>query len=179
MKLTSKITLALAVAAASTVASASDNWTNSSGQVWRNTTGLCWQNNFWTPATAAAECGAVQEVTADKITLSADAFFNFDKAVLKPAGEEVLTKLAAQLKNLKLESAIATGYTDSVGSEAYNLALSERRAKAVKAFLVAQGVPADQIVTIGKGEADPAASNATAEGRAKNRRVVLDIVASK
>lgn len=179
MKLTSKITLALAVAAVSATAAASDNWVNRNGLVWKNVDGLCWQNRAWTPATAAAQCGQDVAVTAQKVTFSADTFFAFDSAALKPAGREILNKVAAQLQSLNLESAIATGYTDSVGTAEYNLALSKRRANAVKAYLVSKGVPADQIVTVGKGEAEPAATNQTAPGRALNRRVVLEIVASK
>jgi outer membrane protein OmpA-like peptidoglycan-associated protein len=65
------------------------------------------------------------------------------------------------------------GHTDNTGSEAYNQALSERRAEAVKAWIVAQGVNPAQITTTGKGETEPTDDNSTAEGRQNNRRVVI------
>jgi OOP family OmpA-OmpF porin len=69
---------------------------------------------------------------------------------------------------------IATGHTDSVGTDAYNQRLSERRAAAVKDYLVSKGIPASKITTIGKGESQPVATNKTAEGRQKNRRVDIE-----
>src|ERR1700737_929247 len=70
------------------------------------------------------------------------------------------------------------GHTDSTGSPAYNLKLSQRRADSVRDYLVSEGVSADQLVTKGYGQAQPAASNKTAEGRAKNRRVVMYVVSN-
>ncbi len=108
------------------------------------------------------------------ITLSADALFAFDKSVLKPEGK---TAIDRELKRTKFEGGaigIATvkvvGNTDSIGTDAYNQKLSERRANAVKDYLVSKGVPATKIHTEGHGERDPVASNKTKEGRAKNRR---------
>jgi OOP family OmpA-OmpF porin len=69
---------------------------------------------------------------------------------------------------------IATGHTDSIGTERYNQKLSERRAAAVKAYLVSKGIPASKITTIGKGETQPVATNKTAAGRQKNRRVDIE-----
>ena len=74
---------------------------------------------------------------------------------------------------------IAVGHTDSVGTDAYNQKLSERRAEAVKAYLVSLGVPKSRIYTEGKGESMPAADNKTAQGRAKNRRVEVEVVGTK
>ena len=70
---------------------------------------------------------------------------------------------------------IATGHTDSVGSEAYNQRLAEARAEAVKAYLVRHGVDVKRVRAIGKGKTEPVADNATAEGRARNRRVDVSV----
>ncbi|WP_152911231.1 OmpA family protein, partial [Burkholderia cenocepacia] len=66
-----------------------------------------------------------------------------------------------------------TGFTDSVGSDDYNLALSKRRAESVAAYLKAHGLKTDSMTVSGRGKADPVASNATPEGRASNRRVEI------
>jgi OOP family OmpA-OmpF porin len=78
------------------------------------------------------------------------------------------------MSGVDLEMVIATGHTDSIGSDAYNQKLSERRAAAVKDYLVSKGIPASKITTIGKGESQPVATNKTAEGRQKNRRVDIE-----
>lgn len=186
MNKTSKIAIGLAIAGMAAVgtATASDNWTNVSGNVWMDASGQnCWRDAFWTPATAAEGCGKpvadVVAPTASKVVLNADTFFDFDKSTLKPEGKQVLDQVAQQAKALNLETVIAVGYTDSTGPASYNLGLSDRRAASVKQYLIGQGIPADRIYTEGKGEADPIASNATREGRAKNRRVELEIVGTR
>ena len=121
------------------------------------------------PATAAAP-------SSEKVTFEADTFFDFDKSVLKPAGKSKLSDLASKLQGIDIEVVVATGHTDSVGSDSYNMKLSLRRANAVKAFLVSKGIPADRIFTAGKGETTPVASNKTREGRAQNRRVEVEVV---
>ncbi|GAB4398104.1 MAG: hypothetical protein OHK0048_08660 [Rhodoferax sp.] len=110
-----------------------------------------------------------------KVTFSADAFFDFDKSILKPEGKQKLTEFVNQLKANKLEkeALIAVGHTDSRGSDQYNIGLSLRRATAVKAFLISQGLRDDQITVQGKGESEPIATNDTDEGRARNRRVEI------
>lgn len=111
-----------------------------------------------------------------KVTFKSDALFDFDKAELKPEGKKGLDELVAKIKGMSLDVAIAVGHTDGMGSEAYNQALSERRANAVKDYLVSQGLPADKVRAEGKGESEPVASNDTREGRAKNRRVDVTVV---
>jgi len=110
-----------------------------------------------------------------KVTLSADALFDFDKAVLKSADQAELDALAVSVKGIDLEMLIAVGHTDAIGTDAYNLGLSKRRAEAVKTYLVSKGVDAKRIRTEGRGKTQPVADNSTEEGRALNRRVVIEV----
>jgi OOP family OmpA-OmpF porin len=113
------------------------------------------------------------------VTLAADVFFDFDKAVLKPEGKAKLDDLVGKLKAVNLEVIIAIGHTDNIGSKAYNQKLSVRRAEAVKAYLVSKGIEPNRIYTEGKGLTQPIADNRTAEGRAKNRRVEIEVVGTR
>jgi OmpA-OmpF porin, OOP family len=108
------------------------------------------------------------------VVIQADALFDFDKSVLRPDGRKSIDDALAKISGVDLEMVIATGHTDSVGTDAYNQKLSERRAAAVKDYLVSKGIPASKITTIGKGESQPVATNKTAEGRQKNRRVDIE-----
>ncbi|MFT4195895.1 outer membrane protein OmpA [Ottowia sp.] len=196
-----------AFAAGSTINS--DNWRNGHGNlIWKNGTNeLCWRDASWTPATAAPGCdGALAAaapapaapapaatpapapaptpapqppVAAQKVTYAADAFFDFDKSVLKPEGRAKLDDLVSKIQGINLEVIIAVGHTDSIGSDAYNQRLSVRRAEAVKAYLVSKGIERNRIYTEGKGEKQPVADNRTAEGRAKNRRVEVEVVGTR
>ncbi|ADU92080.1 outer membrane protein OmpA [Taylorella equigenitalis] len=184
--MTSKFALAIALAFSAGVASAQtvDNWVSDFGDPVVSDFGDCWQNDFWTPATALPECGGVTEpsapaaqpITANKVTFNADTFFDFDKSSLKPEGRTVLDQIAEQVKLLTLESLITVGHTDSIGTNAYNQKLSERRAATVKNYLIDKGVPAEQIIASGRGETQPIADNRTREGRAQNRRVDIEMV---
>jgi OOP family OmpA-OmpF porin len=97
--------------------------------------------------------------------IQADALFDFDKSVVRPDGKKSIDDALAKLAGVDLEMVIATGHTDSVGTDAYNQKLSERRAAAVKDYLVSKGIPSAKVTTIGKGESQPVATNKTAEGR--------------
>ncbi len=131
------------------------------------------------PAPAPAPAAAPQPPAATKVTYAADAFFDFDKSVLKPEGRAKLDDLVSKMKGINLEVIIAVGHTDSVGSDAYNQRLSVRRSEAVKAYLVSKGVERNRVYTEGKGEKQPVADNKTAEGRAKNRRVEIEVVGTR
>lgn len=121
----------------------------------------------------------VMETVVEKITLDTDAYFDFDKSVLKKGGEDSLKLLANRLSGMSIKVIVATGHTDAIGSEAYNLKLSERRAAAVKTYLLSQSLPADRIYTQGKGESEPIASNNNSKGRSENRRVDIEVVSTR
>ncbi len=132
------------------------------------------------PAAAApAPAPAPTPAAASKVTYAADAFFDFDKSVLKPEGKAKLDDLVSKVKGINLEVIIAVGHTDSIGTDAYNQKLSVRRAEAVKAYLVSKGIEKNRVYTEGKGEKQPVADNRTAEGRAKNRRVEIEVVGTR
>lgn len=100
-----------------------------------------------------------------------DVNFDFDKSTLKPGAVATLDNVADELKNQGGVGYEVAGFTDSVGTEAYNQGLSERRANAVADYLVQQGVSRGQLTVRGYGESNPVASNADSAGRAQNRRV--------
>jgi OmpA-OmpF porin, OOP family len=131
------------------------------------------------PVAAPKPAPAPQPPAATKVTYAADAFFDFDKAVLKPEGKAKLDDLAGKVKDINLEVIIAVGHTDSVGSDAYNQKLSVKRSEAVKAYLVSKGIEKNRVYTEGKGEKQPVADNKTTEGRAKNRRVEIEVVGTR
>ncbi|MES2262378.1 MAG: OmpA family protein [Pseudomonadota bacterium] len=117
--------------------------------------------------------------TSEKVSFSAEALFDFDKAVLKPAGKADLDSLLGKLQGMNTEAVITVGYTDSIGRAEYNRKLSVRRAESVKAYLVSKGIDASRVYTEGKGETQPVADNKTAAGRAKNRRVTVEVVGTR
>ena len=98
---------------------------------------------------------------------------------MKPEGKAKLDDVVSKLGSINLEVIIAVGHTDSVGSDAYNQALSLRRSEAVKSYLVGKGVEKNRVYTEGKGEKQPVADNKSADGRAKNRRVEIEVVGTK
>jgi OOP family OmpA-OmpF porin len=131
------------------------------------------------PAEPAPAPAPAPVPTAEKVSYQADAFFDFDKAVLKPTGKQALDELTSKLGDMNLEVIIAVGHTDSIGTDAYNQKLSIRRAEAVKAYLKSKGVDQARIYTEGKGEKQPVADNKTAAGRAQNRRVEIEVVGTR
>ena len=126
------------------------------------------------PTAPAAPARPAPASVRQAVVIQADALFDFDKSVLRPDGRKSIDDAVGKLRGVDLEMVIATGHTDSVGSDAYNQKLSERRAAAVKDYLVSKGIAASKITTLGKGESQPVATNKTAEGRQKNRRVDIE-----
>ena len=129
-----------------------------------------------TPAPAAS-IAAEAQVMRNEVHLDGDAFFRFDHADLSADAIAALDELIAKLKSdARVSRVSVVGHTDSVGSEAYNQKLSERRAASAKAHLVSRGIPAEQIDTRGEGELNPAFPNDSAENRQKNRRVDVEFL---
>lgn len=126
------------------------------------------------PAAPAPAARPAPASVRQAVVIQADALFDFDKSVLRPDGRRSIDDALAKMRGVDLEMVIATGHTDSVGTDQYNQRLSERRAAAVKDYLVSKGIAASKITTIGKGESQPVATNRTAEGRQKNRRVDIE-----
>jgi len=119
-----------------------------------------------------APAPAIEPAAPRKLTLEGVNFDN-DSAKLRPESIAILDNAAATLKEWGEVKVEVAGHTDSVNSDAYNLRLSQRRAEAVRAYLIKQGVAADRLTAKGYGEANPVADNKTADGRYQNRRVEL------
>jgi OOP family OmpA-OmpF porin len=159
----------------------------------RDSSGDCWRTGYWTPAMATYECDPellpkpVKTVEAtepapapvpanygepEKISLSSDQLFDFDKANLKPEGKQALDDLVSKLQGVKYDTIVVIGYADRIGSDAYNKKLSMRRAEAVKSYLVNEkGIAADSVFTDGKGEANPVTGN-TCKGDKKTKALI-------
>lgn len=155
----------------------------------------CWRTSDWTPALAQEPCDPVlrpavvaQAAPAPKampapapapvvvatpipaplpakINFSADALFGFDKSVIQPEGRKMLDDLSAQLKTANVDVIHVTGHTDRLGTVAYNQKLSERRAHAVRDYLVTGGFAAEKIDAKGMGETQPMTATADCKGR--------------
>jgi OmpA-OmpF porin, OOP family len=209
MKHLNKLSALILMTVFATAASAQEihNWRSASGDVWKNAAGECWRDASWTPATAAAGCDGALVVAqapaaemapkaaepapmapapapapvaaASKVTYAADAFFDFDKSVLKPEGKTKLDDLVAKVKGINLEVIVAVGHTDATGPDGYNQKLSIARSEAVKAYLVSKGIDKSRVYTEGKGETQPVADNKTKAGRAQNRRVEIEVVGTR
>ena len=117
---------------------------------------------------------AIQRLEEDllRVTFENDVTFDVDSAAINPDFRSSLDTVAEILAKYGSDIRVV-GHTDSTGTEAYNQGLSERRAQSVRNYLVDQGVPAAQLSAVGRGEMEPVATNSTAEGRARNRRVEL------
>jgi len=183
-------------------------------QIIKSPQGMCWRTQWWSPATAVCECDkdlmpaaactmaaapapmqkpmakppappAPMPVT-QKVTLSTDVLFDFDRYALKPEGKAKLDELVGKIKDIALEVIIAVGHTDRIGSDAYNQKLSVRRAESVKAYMVSKGIQPNRIYTEGKGEKQPVKScpdmkdfKALVACLAPNRRVDVEVVGTR
>ena len=189
--------------------------TDSSGKIWKNSYGECWKSGMWTPAMAIPECDPslikkeepkkvveAEPIPApvpvpvgpdkpafEKITLQAETLFAFDKAVIHSEGKQHLNdEVVTKMKQYpQVEAILVTGHADRIGTDAYNQDLSERRAAAVKDYLVGQGIESSRIQTAAKGESEPVVACSDVKGRESsknkaliaclqpNRRVVVEV----
>jgi OmpA-OmpF porin, OOP family len=176
--------LGTALAAAAFTASAQPGYVTDgpNATVVTNPFGLCWKTGDWNPNRAVAPCDAVpvaavpapapqaaaptpppppvaaapQRPVIEKVTLSSDVLFDFNKATLKDAGKQKLDELAGRIKDARVDEIDAEGHADRIGSDQYNQKLSEQRAQAVKDYLASTtGLSADKIRAEGKGEIEP------------------------
>ncbi len=195
-KLISRITLLATLGLSASVALAQvpnndGHLFDTRGVVAKSGFGICWKTTRWTPAMALAECdpdlvkkpeppkpapaaapAPTPKPAAQKVTLAADALFDFDKAVLRSEGMAKLDDVTGKLKGMKLEVIIAVGHTDRIGSDKYNQKLSEKRAEAVKAYLVGKGVDANRVYTEGKGEKQPVTGDTCGKSNAKSKKLI-------
>lgn len=189
--------------------------TDQRGQVVKSGFGLCWRTGSWTPAMATEECdpslvpkktaspaavvapavvrapaprAQLPKPAAEKVTLPADSLFDFDKAVIRADGKAQLDALLGKIKGVDVEAVIAVGYTDRIGSKAYNLKLSLRRADAVKAYLMSHGIPANRIQVEGKGKLNPVTRPGQCKGPKSpkvikclqpDRRVEIEVIGTR
>ena len=125
------------------------------------------------PAPSAAPPAPATRATpvTEKVSLAADTLFDFNKSAMRPDGRAKLDDLVTRVKGVSLETIIAIGHTDRIGSTAYNQKLSQRRAEAVKGYLVSKGIPANRIYTEGKGEKQPVTKSNQCPG-AKSAKVI-------
>ena len=142
----------------------------------------CWVHGAEAQQVAVVEEVVVEEVAvaepAEAVRVELDVKFDFDKAQVKQESYGDIKALADFMKQYPQTSTVVEGHTDSVGSDAYNQGLSERRASAVRDVLVNQyGVESGRVQAVGYGESRPVADNATADGRAINRRVEAEVEA--
>jgi len=151
--------------------------------------GNCVKTGYWTMELMTVDCGALASPgagapppapTYETVTLTAGALFDHDKSNLKPDGIQQLDQLAAKIgSTARVVDVKIVGHTDSDGTEAYNQALSVRRATTVRDYLASKGVDPNLMSVSGMGESMPVADNSTREGRAQNRRVEVSIGVSR
>jgi len=145
----------------------------------------CWANGTEEETVAMVETYepapqpvAEPEPAAEPVRVELDVKFDFDRAVVKPESMGDIRELADFMKQYDQTTTVVEGHTDSVGTDAYNQRLSERRANAVRDVLVNQfGLDASRVDAVGYGESRPVADNSTEEGRAINRRVEAEVEA--
>jgi OOP family OmpA-OmpF porin len=190
--------------------------TTTQGQVWMNSFGECWHSGYGpaplpnvpcgpqpiaqyvapvpaayvapapAPAPVAVAAAAPQPVY-EKLTLDADALFDFDKSVLRPAGRDALDTFVKNIQGINPSAIVAIGHTDRIGSDRYNQNLSEERVAAVKTYLVSKGIESSQVQASGKGETQPVTKAGQCAGTSSkliaclqpDRRVEIEVTGSR
>lgn len=186
---------------------------DSRGDVVKSGTGLCWHTGYWTPAMAIMECDPdlvqkpvtrittapvppvppIPGIVHAPVTLQTETLFDFDSSVIRADGKKKLDdEVVGKMKEYPQDEVVLlTGHADRIGSEAYNQNLSQRRADAVRAYMIDQGIEAKRIQTAAKGESEPIVSCDNVKGMVNsknrklvvclqpNRRVVVDVKAQK
>jgi OmpA-OmpF porin, OOP family len=181
--------------------------------VWMNSSGLCWRSDFGPPPLPNTPCGpqqvaqvvapapapvaqaapapapaAAPQPVIEKVSLSADALFDFDKAVLRPQGRDALDAFMGKFQGADLQAISVVGHTDRIGSSSYNQTLSNQRAAAVKDYLVAKGIEPANVHAEGVGETQPVTkAGECPKGNSKNviaclqpdRRVDIEVTGTR
>lgn len=124
---------------------------------------------FWLASAALAADSPVE-----KVSVRAVAYFDFDRASLRPEDQASILADVGKMKNVTWQTVTATGHTDSVGAASYNARLAARRAQAIKGYLVGKGLDGTMIKTQAKAAEQPVADNLSSDGRAKNRRTEIE-----
>ncbi len=201
MKINTLVLLILSTASMQVMAEGSAYWFGTDGEYVRDRNGFCVRTILWTaeksidgcegretkaevkPAPVKEEPVAAAVVAApvaaapktETMSLSSGATFELGGSTLSAAGKAEVAAMVAKFEGKTVDSVVVEGYTDDSGDAAFNQQLSEKRAEAVKAELVANGADPKKITTVGYGEDNPIADNSTREGRAKNRRVEIKV----
>lgn len=164
---------------------------DSANSIVKNGYGGCWHTIYWTPAMAVAGCDPVAKqeektqpkmssmlpmqvqakVPSQKITFSEEDLFKFNEATLRPMGKVKLDNLVHDLEGANYGAIHVVGFTDRIGSAAYNQRLSLRRADEVKGYLINKGIPADRIQTEGKGKTQPITKSSDCRGMTKAKEI--------
>ncbi len=178
------VALTLAALSGAASAASPGYVTDSQNQIWTTPYGLCWRTTGWSPENAAAPCDARPRAETppppvaaapaapapepaplatpappapviEKVALASDVLFEFDKAQLRPEGQQKLDELADRIKDAQVESVVAVGHADRIGSEQYNEKLSAARAESVRQYLAQKGLEEQRVRSEGRGETQP------------------------
>ena len=196
------LSVVILCAASTQVFADKEYWLGTDGDYARGRDGKCVRTILWTPEAAIPGCEGIEvkaevkpapakeEPVAEKevaepvaaaepenvtMSLASGATFELGGSTLSAEGKAEVADMVAKFEGKTVDSVVIAGYTDDSGDASFNQQLSEKRAEAVKAELVANGANPDKITTVGYGEANPIADNSTREGRAKNRRVEIKV----
>ena len=194
MKINTLVLLVLSTTSMQVMAEGSAYWFGTDGEYVRDRNGFCVRTILWTPeksidgcegretkvvakpvAAPAKEVAPVAAAAPVLFSIGSGASFETGGSTLSAEGKAEIAAMVAEFEGKTVDSVVIAGYTDDSGDASFNQDLSEKRAQAVKAELVANGANPDKITTVGYGEENPIADNSTREGRAKNRRVEIKV----